>query len=70
MTLLPRTPLGGGSGMRKTCNRVHLCPAGAGENRPFLGVAAAPPDLRARADRQVRRPQAAQLRIHTRRHRR
>jgi hypothetical protein len=48
--------------MRKTCDRVHLCPPGAGKDRPFPGAPAAPFDLRARVDRQVRRPHAAQLR--------
>jgi hypothetical protein len=54
--------LRGGSGMHKTCDRLHLCPQGAGKDRPFPGVAAAPAHLRARVDRQVRRPHAAQLR--------
>ncbi len=54
--------LHGGSGMRKTCDRVHLCPPGAREDCALPGAPAAPSDLRARVDRQVRRPHAAQLR--------
>src|ERR1017187_9910017 len=52
----------GSSGMRKTCDRVHLCPPGAREDCALPGAPAAPSDLRARVDQQVRRPHAAQLR--------
>jgi len=39
---LPTTPVCGGSGARKVCEWIYLCPAGAGEDRALPGVAAAP----------------------------
>jgi hypothetical protein len=47
---LPTILLHAGSGMRKTCDRVHLCPPGAREDCALPGAPAAPADLRARVD--------------------
>ena len=53
----------GGSGMRTTgAGGSGLFAPGAGEDCPFPGAAATPAHLRARVDRQVRRPHAARLR--------
>ena len=38
---LPTTPVCGGSGVRKVCERIYLGPAGAGEDCALPGIAAA-----------------------------
>ena len=47
---LPTTCFCGGSGMRTGCDRLHLCPSGAGEDCALPGAAAAPSELRAVVD--------------------
>jgi len=63
VTRLPTTPLRGGNGTRKARGRgTGLFAATAGEDCALQGDARAPSDLRARVDRQVRRPHAAYVR--------